>query len=325
MGRIVTFGATGRDIHIDVPLSNVAINYRPTGMIADMVFPIAPVQKQSDRLVVFSRAEALRTEEDRRAPATEANKIRRTVSSETYFADNYALKYPVTIEDRKNADPVYAQELYNGAARYVTDKLYLNWENRVATQCTNTANVGSSSAVSSAWSDNTNSDPLADVNTALDNVADSTGIRPNRVVFGEQAWREFRRNTIVRNLLGKGDSQVGGGYAKKEEVANLLEVDQVLVGGSYINTGAEGLAESLSQMWADNVLCYYAPMTPSIDVPSFGYSMRWTVAGIPNMQAERHPFDGKTKSEEVEVGYYQDEKIVGSEYGFLIVATNSST
>ena len=41
--------------------------------------------------------------------------------------------------------------------------------------------------------------------------------------------------------------------------------------------------------------------------------------------AERHPFDAKTKTEEVEVGYYQDERITGSEYGFLLLAVNSST
>jgi hypothetical protein len=42
------------------------------------------------------------------------------------------------------------------------------------------------------------------------------------------------------------------------------------------------------------------------------------------MTAERHPYDTKIKSEEVEIGYYQDEKITASEYGFLLVAVNSS-
>jgi hypothetical protein len=55
------------------------------------------------------------------------------------------------------------------------------------------------------------------------------------------------------------------------------------------------------------------------------YSYRWAAGGLPNMQAERHPFDPKTKSEEVEVGYYQDEKITGSDYSFLLTAVNSST
>ena len=325
MSKILRFGATGRDIHVDVPLSNVAINYRPAGMIADMIFPVVKVQKQSDRITVFSRAEALREEEARRAPGTEANRIQRSVSSETYFADNYALKHAVTIEDKSNADPIYSQELYNGAARFVTDKLSLGWEIRVAGQATNTANVGSSSAVSSGWKDHSTSDPLGDTEAALDNVLDATGIRPNNVVLGESAWRNFRRNATVRNLLGKGDNQTGGGYASLAEAADLLDVDKVMVGASYKNTGGEGQAEVLTQVWGDNVLCYYVPVTASVDTPSFAYTMRWVVPGVPDMQAERHPYDNKTKSEEVEVGYYQDEKIVGKEYSYLITAVNSST
>ena len=321
----ILFSATGRDVHVDVPLSNIAINYRPAGHIADMVFPVVPVQKQSDRIVVFSREEAYREEESRRAPGTEANRIQRSVSSETYFADNYALKFPVTIEDRANADPIYAQELYNGAARYVTGKLILGWEVRVADQVTNTSNVGSSSAVSSGWTDYTNSNPLVDVEKAIDNVFDSTGTRPNRVIFGETAWRTFRRNEHVRDLLGRGDSQIGGGYASLEEAASLLDVDQVLVGASFKNTAVEGQAESLTQIWGDNVVAYYVPMTASVDEPSFAYSMRWKIPGVPDMQTERHPYDSKTKSEEVEVGYYQDEKIVGKDYAFLLVAVNSTT
>ena len=43
------------------------------------------------------------------------------------------------------------------------------------------------------------------------------------------------------------------------------------------------------------------------------------------MMVERHPYDSRTKSEEVEVGYYQDEKITGDEYGFLIINVTSST
>ncbi len=43
------------------------------------------------------------------------------------------------------------------------------------------------------------------------------------------------------------------------------------------------------------------------------------------MTVERHPFDKREKSEEVEVGYYGQEKITGASYGFLITAVNSST
>lgn len=317
------FGATAENMHIDALLSNVAMNYRPAGMIADMVFPSVPVQKQSDYYPIFTRADALRIEDTNRAPGTEAHAITRSISSDTYFCDNYALRYPVTIEDKANADPVFVQNLINGRVEFIMDKLMLDWENRIASLCTNTANVGSSAAVASGWTDYDNSDALGDIHTAIDNVKDSTGLSPNRIVFGEAAWRNFRRNTAVRNLINGTNN--GGGYANVQQVSNLLEVPGILIGGAYKNTGNEAQSESLSQVWGDNVLIYYSAERPSVDRPSFGYSFRWSAPGLPNMQAERHPYDTRRKTEDVEVGYYQDEAVTGSEYGFLMTAVNSST
>lgn len=317
------FGAVAPDMHVDQLLSNMALNYRPMGMIADMIFPTVPVQKQSDHYAIFTRADALRIEDTKRSPDTEANKITRMPSSDTYYAENYALKYPVTIEDRANADPIFVTELINGRVEFIMDKLGLDWENRIAALVTNTSNVGSSAAVSSGWTDHTNADCLGDINAAIDNVKDSTGMTPNRIVFGESAWRNFRRNVDVRNIINGTNN--GGGYANIQQVQDLLEIERVMVGGAYKNVGNEAQSESLTQIWGDNVLVFYSADRPSMDRPSFGYSFRWSAPGLPNMQVERHPFDTRRKSEEVEAGYYQDEKITGAEYGFLMTAVNSST
>lgn len=313
-------GATGRDIHIDKVLSNMAIGYKPEGFIASDVMPIVPVDKQSDIYAVFSRADRLRRQKTNRSPGTEARRIDESVGSGTFYCANYALKKPVTLEDKSNADPLYLQNLIEGRTELVLDGLLLDWEVRVATQVTNTANVGSSSAVSSAW--NGAGDPLGDVNTGVDNVQDSTGMMPNRVTFGLSAWRSFRRDSNVRNLIFGNNN--GGGYPSTAQVADLLGVEKVLVGGAFQNTGEEGQAEALSQIWDDNVLIAYVADRPNIERPSFAYAFRWTRPGLPNMTVERHPYDTRIKAEEVEAGYYQDEVVTGADYGFLIVGVNSS-
>jgi len=43
------------------------------------------------------------------------------------------------------------------------------------------------------------------------------------------------------------------------------------------------------------------------------------------MTVERHPFDSRKKTEEVEVGYYQDEVITSSALSYLITNVTSST
>ena len=315
-------GATGRDVHVDRLISEMAMNYKPEGFVAADIFPIVQVQNQSNIYVDFDRASKLRIQDTRRSPGNEANIMRVDVGSGTYFCNNYALKAQVTIEDRKNADPIYVSGLYDGAAELVLDGLLLDWDNRVALQVTSTTNVGSSTAVSSAWS-GAASTPLADINQAIDNVTYSNGAMATDVVFGLEAWNSFRRHADVRNLIFGTNN--GGGYPTTAQVAALLGVKRVHVGGSFKNTADEGQSESLASIWLDNVLVYHRPDSPSIQRPSFAYSFRWAQPGLPNMVAERHPYDTRRKTEEIEIGYYQDEKVTGASYGFLIQAVNSST
>jgi hypothetical protein len=155
----------------------------------------------------------------------------------------------------------------------------------------------------------------------IDTVQDACGMRPNRAVFGLDSWKAFRRHSDVRNIIYGTNN--GGGYPNTRQVGDVLEIENVMVGGTYQNTGAEGQAESLAKIWTDNVLIYYAPPNPTIERPSFMYSFRWEANGLPNMQVERHPFDSRTKTEDVEVGYYQDEKVTASEYAGLITGAIS--
>lgn len=315
--------SNARDLHIDRMLTNVAMGYRPGEIIAPSIAPVVSVPNQTDKYAIFSRADALRIEDDSRSPGTRANVITRSVSSEGFYCENRALRYPVTIEDRANADPIYVTEMINGRIFYTLDKLNLSWEDRLATKVTNTSNVGSSAAVGSAWTDITNSDPETDLNVAIDNVADSTGKRPNQVTFSELAWRYVRRNVKIRNTIHGTNN--GKGYVSQAQVAALLDIDKILIGGAYKNTGNEAQAESLEHIWADHVLISYTAKRPSIDVPSFMYTFRWKKKGIANMQVERHAYDTREKAEDIETGYYQDEKITGSDYGFLLVNVTSST
>jgi len=317
-------GATSHDLHIDTPLSEMALGYRPEGMIADTIFPVVNVQKQSDMYVIWSRADRLRLHDTKRAPGTEAKKIEENVSSGTYFAKNYALKNAIPLEDFKNADPIFVDNLNNGKTELVMDALMLDWEARVANQVTSGTNVGSYAACGSEWNDGgAGSDPVGDVHVAIENVQFATGVRPNRLTFGLRAWQVFRRNPDVTNIIFGNNN--GGGYPSTAQVANLFDIEEVSVGGAFQNTAGEGLGENLSAIWDDHLLVHYSPKTPTKERPSFAYAFRWVQAGLPNFQVERHPYDSKKKASEIEVGYYQDEVVTGADYGFLFTNVTSSS
>ena len=317
-------GFTGHDVHIDVPLSQIAIAYRPEGFIADQICPIVPVNKQSDGYYVWDIADAYRIEDTARAPGTEANVIQRSVSSGTYFAKNYALKDRIPYEDIANSDAGGIFLERQSRAEFIKDKLYLDWESRVARAVTSGTNCGSYSSVDSSWTVYANATPINDINTAINNIQDVTGQKPNSIIFGGYAWRHFSNCTqVLDRLFGSVGAGPNGRLITEDLIKTLFGFERVLIGGAYKNTTDEGQTQSLSGIWHDNVLVYYAPLTPRKDKPSFMYGFRWN--SVPGMNMTAEVFDDpKKKAEEVQIGYFQDEKITAAGLSFLISGVGSS-
>jgi hypothetical protein len=321
-------GATGRELHINNHLSNVALTYSQADrFIAQFVSPIVRVPKRSNLYPIWSQADQWRVEDDTRAENTEANKIVRNVTSDSYFAKKKSLGSFITLEDIENMDAAFVNELRTGAVSFVTEKLMLSWEDRLASQVRSTTNVGSSSTVASAWTDYDagDSDPLNDIWTGMANVEDATGYVPNNSVMGRPGWRNFQRHADVIDIIHGDDGNVSASrLVTKPQAANIFELDKFLVGGAFKNTNEQGQSASLESVWNDDMLLYYAPAAPSLMVPSFMYAFRWVTGGIPDMRTQVHPMDTKKDSQDIDVTYYQDEKITSSVLAFLIKGVNSS-
>jgi hypothetical protein len=161
--------------------------------------------------------------------------------------------------------------------------------------------------------------------TGIDVVQDTTGYRPNAMIMGSLAWRNFRKHADVIDLLHGDSGQGRPRYASREQAAQLFEVDKFLVGEAFSNTADEGQSSSLSAIWGDHVLIYYVPDMPTVEEPSFMYTFRWNAPGLPSMTVERHPFDSRKKTEEIEIGVYQDEVITSAPLSYLITNVTSSS
>jgi len=309
------------DVHIDAPVGNILLSYRPKNFIADEVLPMVPVGKQSDLVPGIKIEDQLRTEQDIRAPGTEPNLIHFNVTSIQYFCKNYALGTFLTAEEIANADMAWNTKTIR--SQLIWDILMLNYELRVANTVNSTSNVGSSWDTASSWTDWDNGDPMKDVAQDLDIAEDLRGYRPNKIVFGKLAWRNWRNSDVVLSrLFPHGGGQ--GALITREMTASLLEVDKVLVGGAYYNSAAEDATLSLTKIWDDNVLYYWNPDRPSKEVPAYGYSFRWNVPGMPNNIVRTFPFDQKKGRTDMHIGYYQDEKITDKYLACLRLGVGSS-
>ena len=312
---------SGGRLHIDRPLSNFAVDFRPHQSIADSVLPIIPVEHQSDVYTIFDQAPQWRPEVDLRAPGTQARAIRLTVSSASYHAPNFELGADVTREELADADVLQRAKLEQGRVGAVRLKLDISREIRLAQLMH--ASCGSRTAVASAWNDATNSDPIADINIGINNVLFATGFRPNKALMSLRVWNQLRKhNTIINKAVNPNVTGGATGYVTRQAVASIFELDEVLVGELFQNTAQEGLAQTLADVWSNSCLLYYAPSGPTMDQPTFGAQFRWHggMGAGTQYYVERHPYESKRGAQFLTLGYYQAELAVFSACGFALTA-----
>lgn len=310
--------ATGRNLYIDVPLSNVVVGRRPVGFIADQIIPIVPVTKQSAMYWTTNRKEAFRHEPNisQRAPLAAPRKVTFGVSSDNYFAKNYALAAEWPAEDEVNAD--IQINLAEGHATNVVDKLMYDLEFRTATLATN---VHTTINVATAWTNTAGASVYSNLIDHLDAFRVSTGLKANRIIIPATIWKHVKRNAEIRDIL-YGDR---GGLVAPAQLASLLEVEQILIPELLVNTAGETETDNgsaaLSELWGPYVNLMHVNPLRGQQVDTWAQAFRWTdpKLGVP-MAVERYPYDGKRKAEGLQVGYYQDEKIVSTDLNWRVAS-----
>jgi hypothetical protein len=287
------------------------VGRKPSGFIADQIIPAIPVAKQSARYWTTNRKEFYRHEPNisQRAPLAAPRKVTFSVSSDTYFADNYALGAEWPIEDEVNAEREIRLAEMN--AMNVTTKLLYDFEFRVSNLANAAANIATTTQVATVWSNKTGSAIYSNLIDNIETFRQLTGVRPNRVVIPEAVWIHVKRNDEIRDILF-GDR---GGLASTAQVANLLEVEQVLVPQLQVNTAGETETDNgsgnLNDLWSPHVHLFHVNPLRGEMVDTWGQALRWTdpKLGVP-WAVRRFPTDQKRGAEYLDVGYYQDEKIV---------------
>ena len=157
----------------DIPKTNailneLAIQFPNSGFVAEQVCPIVNVgeENESGNYYEFDKANLNSNIEDIRAMGARANSPEPwTQTIRSYFAKEHALELPI---DRREFKQYKNREMDLGKSvtEFLLSLQLTNFEKRVATLLTTTANYASSSYYStlsgtSQWSDFVNSDPEA--------------------------------------------------------------------------------------------------------------------------------------------------------------------
>jgi len=309
---------TGRDVYFDVPLANVAIKaFQSTeDYVGPRLFPQIPVGKQSGRYYTIDKDTWLRVHNTLRAPKTSARRIEFKVSSDGFFCDNHVLAGDLAKEDLANADN--AVNLLNNETNLVVDGLLRGKEDRLAKIVTSISNIGSGVLLTGTakWSDYVSSDPLADITSAHAFVENNTGLMANTAVLDKDTYQIIRRHPVLLDMY----KYTSGGELTDQQLASVFKVQNFWVARGIVNRALEGATASLVNIWGNNVLICRVQPGVSMETATFGLSYRWVPPGIPApMQVMRYDDpDPSKKAHVLEVGYYEDEKVVARELAYLI-------
>jgi hypothetical protein len=69
---------------------------------------------------------------------------------------------------------------------------------------------------------------------------------------------------------------VSDGPVTTDIVAKLLGLERIVIGAAVKNTAQEGATDSVSYIFGKHALLCYAAPAPGLEVPSAGYTFRWT-------------------------------------------------
>ena len=307
------------DVHVDAPLTNVALVYmqEQRKFVADRVFPVVPVNKSSGIYYEFDKGYWFRDDAKKMAPGAEFPMSGFDVTQRTYATEKYGHAFKVPMEVAANADTVVARFI-NGA-QFVTNKLLIKRERIWAANYWKTG-VWSADKVGGTdftkWSTTATSDPIKDIDDWKREIEQETGFEPNTLVLGKLVYDRLKEHPDLVEIFKYSTM----GIVNLEKLAQALEIENVYVAAAVYETAGEGATSSMSYILAPDaaLLAYVAP-TPSIDVPSAGYTFAWRFPGAnnPRINIERIQ-DQKTQSSIVRGWFYVDMKLVASSLGIFI-------
>ncbi len=322
-----------QDVHVSAALTNVSVAFfqDEDNFIADKVFPMVPVVHQTDQYFVWNIGDFFRDDAQLRADGAESAGTGFNLTTPSYSANVWALHKDIGPQVRANADP--AIDIDVTTTRMLTQKLLIKRDRIFVSKFLQTGlwtgGTGGSDIVGTAggtpgtatpakWSDDANGDPFTDVATQQTSILQSTGYMPNRFVLSWPVYQALRKHPLIIDRI-KYTSQPDAKDVTPQMLADLFDVEKVIVSKAVYNAAAEGLAASNTFIVGSVAWLGYAAIAPTINEPTAGYTFSWQgFTGLNNLgiRVNQIPMNWLgigTVRDEVEMAF--DMQVVASSLG----------
>lgn len=307
---------TPSDVHVSAALTNISVAYMQdaSNFIADKLFPIVGVEKQSDKYHILNKNDFMRDEAKPRAPSTRAPRGGFRVSQDSYSCLTYSFAVPVDDETRANADS--ALSIDKSATGQATQKLLIQRERKFASTYFTTSVWGTDVTPATLWSA-ASSTPLKDVDTGKETILKNTGYKPNVLAMSYEVFNKLRQNQEIKDQF----KYTSADSITEDMLARYFSLDKVLVGGGAYATNREGASAAQSFVFGKHALLTYVPKGPSILEAASGYIFGWKgFAGSVDGMRVRSYREEDIKSDVYECEASYDMKVVGADLGYFFAS-----
>jgi hypothetical protein len=292
------------------------------GYIATEVFPVINVQSQAGNFGKIPIEQLLQQRDTRRAPGAGYSRGNFTFDKATYATEEHGTEEPVDDREAK----MYAE--YFQAEQISTMRAFSavlrNAEQRVADAVFNTTTwtgADLTTAITHEWDDATNCVPLTDVEAAVQKIYDNSGLWANALVINRKVFRNLRNSDqIIERINASG----AGSPSKATDVtvqmlAQVFDLDRIIVAGTSKNAAKEGQAVSIGQIWSGEyaMVCKIAT-SADMREPCVGRTFHWSEDGSSIGGTVESYRDEVIRGDVIRVRHDTDEIVLYPEAGHLL-------
>ncbi len=298
---------------INPVLTGIVIAYQNAELIADQVLPRLgpPLARQLFQYMKFDFAQTITVPDTKVGRKGEPGTVEFTGTEVEASTKDYGLDDVIPIDDINNAPKGYDPKAF--AAQSLMNLVLLDREKRVADKVTNLATypTGNKTTLSGTtqWS-HADGNPIGDIENAMDGMIQ----RPNIAVMGRGCWTKLRQNPkIIASLSASGTDK---GLASKRAVADLFELDDIIVGASWINSAKPGQAPTRVRVWGKHCALLRREATASSigQIPTFGWTAQYGTRVAGDIQEPKIGLRGAVR---VRAGESVEEIISAPDLGYL--------
>ena len=294
------------------------------GYIATQVFPVINVQSQAGNFGKIPLEQLLQQRDTKRAPGSGYARGNWTFEPAVYATEEHGAEEPVDDREAKMYAEYFQAEQISTMRAF--SSVLRNAEQRVADAVFNATTWNGASlttAISNEWDVNhtTNAVPITDVEAAVQKVYDNSGLWPNALIINRKVFRNLRN---LDQIIDRVESAGAGNPSKPSDItvqmlAQVFDLDYVIVAGTSKNNAKEGQAASPTQIWSSEyaMVCRVST-SPDMRDACIGRTFHWSQDGSSIGGTVESYRDERVRGDVIRVRHDVDEVVLYPQAGHLL-------